>query len=177
MIQPYRCLYPRLTVLVTTGTPNKPNAIAIAWSSPLSAHPPLIGILIAPSRHSFHLLRDQRDFVIAVPSRDLANEVLYVGSHSGKTENKFENCGLTAISADLVAAPLVEECPINIECKLRDEVQTGDHSLFIGEAVKTHIKDDSYVDVWGPIPGSINPLYWRDSKTLDIYRLESTNLG
>jgi flavin reductase (DIM6/NTAB) family NADH-FMN oxidoreductase RutF len=172
MIQPYRCLYPRLTVLVTTGTPEKPNAIAVAWNSPLSADPPLVGVSISPSRHSHALLRKQRDFVLSVPSADLADKVLYIGSHSGKNENKLEKCDLTPARAEIVTAPLISECPINLECTLWDEIQVGDHSLFIGQVVKTHVRDRSMLDDWGPRPETLNPVYWRNSRKMDFFTLE-----
>jgi len=172
MVQPYRCLYPRFTVLVTTGTPENPNAMAIAWNSPLSADPPLVGISISPSRHSHALLRKQRDFVLSVPSADLADKVLYIGSHSGKNENKFANCGLTSAKADFVTAPLIRECPINLECALRDEIQVGDHSLFIGQVVKTHVRDRSMLDDWGPRPEALKPVYWRNSRKMDFFTLK-----
>jgi len=71
----------------------------------------------------------------------MKEKVLLVGSRSGKDIDKFPEFGLTPLPADVVKPPLINECPINIECKLVDEFDAGDHTLFVGEAVATHLSE------------------------------------
>ncbi len=164
----YRCLYPRFTVLVTSGTLENPNVMTVAWISPLSANPPLIGISVTPKRYSYGLIIKKKEFCICVPPSSLAKEVLRAGQLSGKTTpDKFVKCGLTPEPSRKIQAPRIKECPIAIECVLEQEVSTGDHSLFIGKVVATRVHSNA-IDDWGLNP-AIRPIYWRNSREIDIF--------
>jgi flavin reductase (DIM6/NTAB) family NADH-FMN oxidoreductase RutF len=93
-------------------------------------------------------MRRTGDFVLNVPSANLMEAVVFCGSRSGKTHDKFAECGLTAIPGSKVSSPMIMECPINIECKTKDVISLGSHDLFIAEVLAVHI-DESVLDAKG----------------------------
>ena len=133
----YRLIYPRLVVLVSCIDPKtkKPNIITIAWSTTLSANPPLVGILVSPRRYSHELISSAREFVVNIPTVEILDKAIKCGRVSGRMHDKFSEFGLTAKPAKIVQAPIIEECVAHLECKLVDQLTTGDHTLFIGEVV------------------------------------------
>jgi len=133
----YRLIYPQLVVLVSSINPTtkKPNIMTIAWSTPLSANPPLVGILVAPRRYSHELISSAREFVINIPTVEIIEKAIKCGRVSGRIHDKFSEFGLTAKPAKIVKAPIIEECVAHLECKLVNQLTTGDHTLFIGEVV------------------------------------------
>ena len=160
----YRFLYPRLTVIVTSGTIKEPSALTIAWSTPLSVDPPLVGVLIAPSRYSHRIITQTNSFVINVPHFDLVEPTHYVGRISGRDEpDKIQKAGFTLKPSKTIKAPSIRECRITIGCKLVDIVTTGDHDMYIGEVVEMEI-DPDISDDWSYDLNQHASIYWRQSK-------------
>lgn len=169
----YRYLYPRLTVLVSSGTLQTPNALTIAWSCPLSVSPPLIGVLITKKRYSHEIIQHHKEFVINIPNKSQIKESHYIGSISGREETqKLKKAGFSVEASIKVKAPRIKECQINLECKLYDIIPTGDHDLFIGEVVFTVINHE-IIDDWAFNLRKFQPIYWRQSKsTEETYHLD-----
>ncbi|MHA1973590.1 MAG: flavin reductase family protein [Candidatus Hodarchaeales archaeon] len=170
----YRYLYPRLTVIVSCGTMESPNALTIAWSTPLSMNPPLIGVSIAEKRYSHKIISKGKNFVVNIPNISQVKETHNVGSVSGATEpDKIKNSGFTIEASHKVESPRIRECQVCLECELKDIITTGDHDLFIGEVIEISAEKD-IIDPWGIDIRSFKPIYWRRSKfieetfTLDI---------
>lgn len=133
-------LYPCPVVLVTSSFRKKINIITISWIGIICSHPPLIGIGIKPSRYSHSLISDDREFTINVPSSKYVREVDFCGSISGRFIDKFSKTGFTPLKGDVVSAPLISECPVNLECKVENIARgIGGHDLFIGKIVRKHI--------------------------------------
>ena len=168
----YRFLYPRLTIIVSSGTIDKPNALTIAWSTPLSVEPPLIGILIAAKRYSHQVIQETNSFVINVPHFGLVSGTHMVGQVSGRDDpRKVEKAGFSLETSRKVRAPQIKECPVNLECKLKDIIPTGDHDMFIGEVLAIVVKE-SILDNWAYDLNKHSSIYWRQSKLLsETYRL------
>ncbi|MEM3401758.1 MAG: flavin reductase family protein [Candidatus Hadarchaeales archaeon] len=133
----YRLLYPRQVILVSSLDPStgKPNVLPVAWATPLSAEPPLVGVLLTKERYSHSLIEKSGEFVINIPTMELLEKIKKCGSTSGRSIEKFKEFGLTPRPASKIRTPLVEECIAHLECKLVKIVETGDHMLFIGEIV------------------------------------------
>jgi flavin reductase (DIM6/NTAB) family NADH-FMN oxidoreductase RutF len=169
----YRYLYPRLTVLVSSGTLQNPNALTIAWSCPLSVNPPLIGVLITKKRYSHEIIQHNKEFVINIPNSSQIKESHYIGSISGQEEpQKLKNAGFSVEASTKVKAPRIKECQINLECKLNDIIPTGDHDLFIGEVVFAVI-NHKITDIWAFNLRKFQPIYWRQSRsTEETYHLD-----
>ncbi len=162
----YRYLYPRLTVLVSSGSIEKPNALAIAWSSPLSSNPPLFGIMITKKRFSYEIIRTNKEFVINIPEISQVEACFHIGSVSGRVEpDKLFRAGFTVEKSEKIDAPRIKECKINIECKLNRIIPTGDHDMFVGQVVNVAI-DTEIIDDWSFDLSKFHPIYWRQSKTI-----------
>jgi len=133
-------LHPRNTVIVTCCTPDgRPNAITIAWFTPLSLKPPLVAISVAPRRYSHDLISRTEEFVINVPTMDMLKHVWICGTKSGKEVNKIRECGFTLEPSSKVRPPSIKECVANLECKVVNKLTVGDHTLFIGEVVAARV--------------------------------------
>lgn len=138
----YRLLHPRHTVLVTCADKvGKANIITLAWSMPTSADPPMVAISIAPRRLSHRMIEETREFVVNVPTMDIVKETLFCGRISGTEADKFSETHLTPLPAKKVRPPLIKECVAHLECKLVNQITTGDHTMFIGEVVAAYVND------------------------------------
>lgn len=168
----YRALYPRFTVLVTCGTMEAPNVMTASWNTPLSANPPLIGVSITEKRYSFELIRKTGEFGVNIPSIELAQEALRVGTVSGRDKNKFLNSHFTIEKGTKITSPMIKECPLYLECKLEGIIPTGDHHLFIGKVLIIKAEQGCW-DIWGPVASRVKACYWGNSRELDVYSLKS----
>lgn len=142
-------LHPRNTVLVTTVSKDgKPNVLAIAWITPISVKPPYLGISIKPERYSHKLLLETGEFVVNVPTFDLAKEVTICGRKSGKDIDKFKETGLTTEKAKTVKAPIIKECVAHLECKVANRFKIGDHDFFVGKVLAAYVSEDCFKDLY-----------------------------
>jgi flavin reductase (DIM6/NTAB) family NADH-FMN oxidoreductase RutF len=134
-------LHPYNTSLVTCcDAEGKANIIAIAWLIPMSVSPPLVGMSIRPTRHSYGLIRASGEFVINVAPYEIAQQVLFCGRRSGRDVDKFAATGLTPGQAQLVRPPIIEECIAYLECRVAQDVEAGDHRLVAGEVLATYTR-------------------------------------
>ena len=141
-------LYPVPVVMVSCADKSgKANIITLAWVGVVCSSPPTIGIAIRPGRYSHGLIKETQEFVVNIPNLDLIKETDRCGTVSGRDVDKFKKTGLTKVPASKVKVPLIKECPVNIECKLKQILNLGTHDLFLGEVVAVHydeeILDDS----------------------------------
>ena len=138
---------PAPDVLVTSGSMDGPrNIITIAWATNCSAEPPMTCIAVRPSRYSHDLISAAGDFTINIPRVSHLKEVDYCGQVSGRQSDKFSDCGFTAGPSQKVKAPSIVECPVNIECVVRNTVKAGTHHLFVAEIVAVNADSDLIVD-------------------------------
>ncbi|MFW9924392.1 MAG: flavin reductase family protein [Candidatus Thorarchaeota archaeon] len=146
---PRTSVYPLPAALVSAFDKNgKPNALAAAWVSNICFEPPTAVVGIRDSRYSFELIESAGCYGINIPSVDIVKKVDYFGMVSGRDHNKFEETGLTVFEGKYVKVPLIEECPINIECKVTQIVKIGSHSAFFGEILNVYY-DESMMDEKG----------------------------
>jgi flavin reductase (DIM6/NTAB) family NADH-FMN oxidoreductase RutF len=127
---------PGPVILVTTAHKGRMNVMTAGFHMMIQHDPPLIGLVIGPWDYSFKALKATKECVIAIPPVNLAKKVVEIGNCSGEDINKFETFELTAVSADKVKAPLIEECLANIECRVFDTRFVNRYQLFILKAVK-----------------------------------------
>jgi len=121
------------TVMVTAGVGEEANIITLAWTTPVSIDPPMIGIAVAPPRHTHGLIAKTGEFIVNVPSAALLGAVWHCGRASGRNGSKFESAGLTAEPAVSVETVRIAECFAHIECRVASSPTAGDHTFFIGE--------------------------------------------
>jgi flavin reductase (DIM6/NTAB) family NADH-FMN oxidoreductase RutF len=139
-----RPIFPSPAGLITcVDAAGKANIITLGEVFNLSvAKPVIVGIAIAPMRYSHELIRTTRQFVVNLPRASMLEQVLKCGTSSGRVTDKFKAFGLTPLPASKVKAPLIAECPVNIECELMgDPVSIGDHDLFRGLVVAQHVDE------------------------------------
>ena len=122
-------------VVLGTVAGKKDNIITLAMCHVFSFKPPYIGVGIGPKRFSHRLFKESKDFAVNVPDRRLLRQVEICGSKSGRKVDKFEASGLTREKASRISAPLIAECPVNIECVKVKTIEAGDHTWFIGKVV------------------------------------------
>ena len=149
LLEPQTMLFPLPAVMVSCQKRGeKPNIITLAWVGVVCSEPPMVGIAVRKNRFSWDLICQSKAFVVNVPKGDLLKATDFCGTHSGKDVDKFAEAKLTAEPCAKTGAPLIKECPVNLECELREMVDLGSHTLFIGEIVATHI-DSEFLDEKG----------------------------
>jgi flavin reductase (DIM6/NTAB) family NADH-FMN oxidoreductase RutF len=175
--KPSTALLPTPVVLLSVAGhgKQKPNMITLAWVGTVCSSPPMLSVAIRPSRHSHGLVNAAREFVVNIPRADQLREVDLAGMVSGAEHDKFEELGFTARPASQVAAPLIEECPINIECVVRHQLALGAHDLYIAEIVATQY-DEELLDARGRLKTAgldamayVDGEYWSLGERLGTY--------
>ena len=117
----------------------RPNIITLAWVGVANSDPPMISIAIRPQRHSYGVIKKTGEFTANLPSARILKETDFCGVVSGSKVDKFAAARLTPSPADKVKAPLIKECPVNLECRVQQVIPLGSHDLFLGEVVAAHV--------------------------------------
>lgn len=139
-LSPRPWLFPRPILLVTTRDPNgRDNIITVSWAGVACSAPPMVTVALRSSRHSYAAVMATRELVVNIPTSKQHQAVELCGTVSGKETDKFARAGLGKLPASLVCAPLIAECPINLECKVRHVLPLGTHVLFVAEIVQAHV--------------------------------------
>ena len=144
--KPGNMIYPLPAVLVSCGSSiEEYNLLTVAWTGTLCTNPPLCYISVRPERYSYEIIKRNMEFVITLTTKEMAYATDWCGVKSGKDYNKFKEMGLTPGKATVVKAPIVEEAPVSIECRIKEIVPLGSHDMFIAEVVNI-LADDAYLD-------------------------------
>jgi flavin reductase (DIM6/NTAB) family NADH-FMN oxidoreductase RutF len=142
---PDRFMMTTPVVLVSAwGASRRPNIITVAWTGVICGEPPMVYVSVRPSRHSHRLLEENGDFVINLPAAGQAREVDLCGTVSGRKEDKFALCGFTPERAAKVDAPVILECPVNLECRSRQRLDLGIHDAFLAEVINIQASEDIF---------------------------------
>ena len=139
--KPGTMLYPLPAVLVSCGDSEHKNIITIAWTGTICSNPPMCYISVRKERHSYEIIKNTREFVINLTTRDLAKATDWCGVRSGADYDKFREMGLTPVKGECVGAPIIAESPLNIECKVRDIISLGSHDMFIADVVNVQAEE------------------------------------
>ena len=133
-------LAPVPAVLVGCGTePVSYNLITIAWAGTVCSKPPMVSISIRPERYSYDLIRSSKEFTVNLPTAKQIRAVDYCGVVSGRDHDKFKETRLSPLPGSKVAAPLVAESPLGLECKVVQTLELGSHTLFLAEVVAVQV--------------------------------------
>lgn len=141
-LEPQIALYPNSVVLATSSHEGKDNIITLAWVTTACFDPPMVACAVRDTRYSHHLIMESGEFVINIPTESIVRETDFCGQVSGRDTDKFSSCNFTKVKASKVKAPLIEECPVNIECKVQNSVHLGSHDLIVGEVVAVHVDEE-----------------------------------
>ena len=155
-----------VALVTSIGKENKPNIITVGAVASMSQEPHVVGVGIYPFRHSYDLIEETKDFAVNFPTLNLLWETDLIGSGlSGKKVDKFETTGLTPLKAARIKSPLIKECPVNLECVLRQKLVLGgskSHTWFIGDVVATHV-DEEVLNEKGKIDLKKAPVFMYDA--------------
>lgn len=144
--KPGNMLYPLPAVMVSCQREGeKPNIITIAWAATVCTNPPMLSISVRPERYSYDIIKETGEFVVNLTTKELAYATDYCGVKSGKDVDKFKEAKLTPQKSNVVNAPGITECPVNIECKVTEVKELGSHAMFLAEVVSVQV-DDAYID-------------------------------
>ena len=144
--KPGTMVYPAPAAMISVAdAEGNTNIITAAWTGNICSDPPMAYVSIRPERFSYHMVEDTGCFVINLTTKKLAMATDYCGVRSGRNEDKWKTAGLTPEPADFVKAPLIKECPVNIECQVAGQIELGSHTMFIGKVLAVHV-DEAYMD-------------------------------
>jgi len=139
----WRRKYPERTVLVVSvDREGRPNIITLGWNMPTSGDPPMVAVSIGHERYSHKLISETREFVVAFPSEGMEDAIMFCGTRSGRDVDKFKATGLTPVKAKYVKPPLIGEAAVNMECKVVASLDTGDHTIFVGEILTAYVSEE-----------------------------------
>lgn len=134
-------LHPCHTALVTCWDgKSQPNIISIAWITPVSHRPPMLGLSIRPDRYSYTLIMSNGEFVVNMAPLELEKKVLYCGRNSGAQVDKFQETGLTPAPSRRVRPPRIAECASFLECKVSQVMEAGDHHFLIADVLDAYAR-------------------------------------
>ena len=142
---PFRPVYPSPAgLIVSVDRQGKPNVMTAGEVFNIGLRSPcIIGIALRKATYTHSLIEESRQFTVNFPTVAILNKVDQVGHITGRGGlDKFEKFGLTPLPSAEVLPPIIEECPVNLECKMLNVSEVGDHDLFLGEVVAMHVDED-----------------------------------
>ena len=134
--KPGTLLSPVPPVMVSCKDNDKSNILTIGWTGIVNTSPAMTYISVRPERHSYEMIKNTGEFVINLTTKELVRAADFCGVKSGKNTDKFKECNLTEGVAHEVSAPLIEESPVNIECKVTDVIKLGTHDMFLAKSLQ-----------------------------------------
>ena len=133
--------------LVSSAAGGRQNVMAASWAMPLDFDPPKVAVVIDKSTLTRELIEASGEFVLNIPTRAIAEQVLAAGSASGREGDKFARFGIAMDKATTVAAPLIAGCAGWLECKVIPEPRNQKrHDLFIAEVLAAQADDRVFRD-------------------------------
>lgn len=133
-------LYPLPAVLVSCqNLEGKKNIITVAWTGTVCTNPAMVYISVRPERYSYEIIQETKEFVINIGTEKIVKAVDYCGVKSGRQVDKFSEMKLTPGPSKNIAAPIIIESPVNIECQVTQILPLGSHHMFLAKVVGVHV--------------------------------------
>lgn len=147
--KPGNMLYPLPVVMVSCADgKGNTNILTVAWAGTVCTNPPMLSISVRPERYSCRMIQETGEFVVNLTTERLVRATDLCGVKSGRDVNKWEAAGLTPVPAKQVKAPLIGESPVNLECRVEQEIVLGSHILFLARVVSVSV-DEAWLDEKG----------------------------
>ena len=135
--------YPEQVVItIAKDRQGKANPVTLGWTMIVSGNPPMMAIAVAQKHYSIEAITHSECFTIAFPSAEMAEAALFFGSKSGREIDKFAEFECETEPAVEIDSLLLADAVANFECKLESQVSTGDHIIFIGRVVCSHVNTE-----------------------------------
>lgn len=148
--KPGNMVYPLPAAMVSVGNQDgDTNILTIAWTGTICTNPAMLYISVRPQRYSYEMIKESGEFVVNLTTEHLARATDYCGVRSGRDVDKWKEMHLTRGKAtELKFAPIIEECPVNIECKVEEIKELGSHHMFIARVLVVQVSEE-YMDETG----------------------------
>ena len=142
--KPGNMVYPLPAVMVSCADKEgHDNIITIAWTGTVCTNPAMLYISVRPTRYSYHLIRESGEFVVNLTTKDLVKATDWCGVRSGRDVDKWKETHLTSGKASkLQYAPIVEESPVNLECKVTEVKELGSHHMFLASVEAVQVSEE-----------------------------------
>lgn len=145
-LKPEAVLGPVPTAMVSCGDKERANIITIAWTGIVNSEPPLVYVSIRPTRYSYEIIKRTGEFCINLPDEKLVWAADYCGTKTGKNVDKFKEANLSKEECEHIKCPAIKECPISLECKVKEIKALGSHHMFVAEVVGIRANKEIVVD-------------------------------
>lgn len=143
-------LGPLPPALVTCGTMEEANVLTVAWTGICNTVPPKTYISVRPQRYSYEIIKNSGEFVIHLTPASLIRAADWCGIHTGRKADKFARWGLIKEPASKVAAPLIAQCPLALECRVDQIISLGSHDMFLSDIVAVDV-EETLIDASGKL--------------------------
>lgn len=162
IFKPQTWLFPRPVVLISAkGKSGRDTITTVSWAGVACSEPPAISVALRKSRFAHKLIMETKEFVANLPTAEQVKIADYCGTESGAKVEKFKELSLTRENADKVDVPMIGECPVNLECKVKNILELGSHDLFIAEIVSIHVDEKILNEKGGLDEKKLNSLVWQ----------------
>ena len=143
--KPGTFLYPLPVVMVSCGTMEKANIITVAWTGILNTNPATVYISVRPTRYSYQIIKEQKEFVINLTNKELVQATDWCGVKTGAKVDKFKEMHLHKEKAKFLSCPMIQESPVSIECRVKEIIPLGSHDMFLAEVLAINA-DEKYIN-------------------------------
>ncbi len=141
----YQYAFPMQAAIITCiDKKGKTNPITVAWHTPISKNPTLYGVSVAPSRYSYKIIKESKEFAINFAPYNIVKSIQLCGTKSGRNTDKIKETILTLSKSKKIKTKIIKECYANLECKLFRIIKLGDHILFVGEVIHIQIDEGAF---------------------------------
>jgi len=152
--QAVKTKYPEQVVIAIAKDKNgKANPITLGWTMLVSGRPPMMAIAVAKTHYSIETITHSKCFTIAFPSSDMADAALFFGSKSGRNTDKFAEFDCKTEPAKAIDSLLLADAVANFECMLESQTPAGDHIIFVGRIVCSHVNTEPKKRLYTLAPG------------------------
>jgi len=135
--------YPEQVVIaIAKDKAGRANPVTLGWTMIVSGNPPMMAIAVAKKHYSIETINHSKSFTIAFPSSEMAEAALFFGSKSGRDTDKFAEFDCKTEAANAIDSLLLTDAVANFECTLESQIPAGDHIIFVGEIVSSHINTE-----------------------------------
>ena len=136
-------LNPVPVVMITCrNKEGKENVFTVAWTGTICTKPPMLSISVRPERLSYEYIKETMEFTVNMPHKKQTRETDFCGVRSGRQLDKIKECGFTMVEGKDINVPFIKECPVNIECKVKQIIPLGTHDIFLAEVVGSHVNEN-----------------------------------
>ena len=141
--QAIKTKYPeQIVIAIARDKAGRANPITLGWTMIVSGRPPMMAIAVANKHYSIETIRHSKCFCLAFPSSEMADAALFFGSKSGRDVDKFAEFDCKIEPAKAIDSVLLTEAVANFECTLESQTSAGDHIIFVGKVVASHINSE-----------------------------------